>query len=413
MKNLRMRRRQFLKGAAVLGVSSGILGSPYVISRAGANEPVRVGVLLSLTGAWTAYGLAQLWGLELAADEINAAGGILGRKVELVVADTKTQPRIVTEQANRLIRQENVMLLAGTTSSADRNAAAPVVTSQDKILLYPTYYEGQEKEYYPGVCNKNIFMFGPEPTQQVWPFLEKMLGMAGKKVFMIGNDYAWPRVSNAVTKIKLGELGGEVVGEVYIPFGTPNYDSALREIRASKAELLFLTLTGSDTINFRRQYAASGLKDSTLLWSIDDEEIITSGLGPEVAKGDYASFDYFMGLDNPNNKAFLEKFHAKYGSDKLMNTIGACQYNSLRMAAIAMENNKEVSTEALRSGLRGLTFDGAPQGTTTMRAEDHQAVLPSYLAKVRDGWKTPGEMFEIVVALEAVKPVPARCDLPL
>lgn len=413
MKRSGLDRRQFLTATTVLAASVTTLASPYFVRRASASEPVRVGVLLSLTGAWTAYGFAQLWGLELAADEINAAGGILGRPVELVVADTKTQPRIVTEQANRLVRQENVDFLAGTTSSADRNAAAPVVTSADKVLLYPTYYEGQEEEYFPGVCNRNIFMFGPEPTQQVWPWLEQMMALAGKKVFMVGNDYAWPRVTNRVTKIKLDELGGEVVGEVYIPFGTPNYDSVLREIRASGAELLFLTLTGSDTINFRRQYSASGLADSSVLWSVDDEEVITAGLGPEAAAGDYASFDYFMGLENPNNKEFIKKFYAKYGTDKLMNTIGACQYNSLRMAAMAMEKNKEVSTDSLRSGLEGLTFDGAPQGTTTMRADDHQAILPSYLAQVNDGWDSPAEMFEIVDSLEAVEPLPARCDLPL
>ena len=126
-------------------------------------------------------------GFELAVDEINARGGVLGRPMEVVLGDSRTEPRIVVEQANRLIRQERVDFLAGTFSSAERQAGAPVATQANKILLYPTFYEGQEGEYFPGVCNKNIFMFGPEPTQQVWPFMEYMMNKFGKKFFMIGS----------------------------------------------------------------------------------------------------------------------------------------------------------------------------------------------------------------------------------
>ena len=131
---------------------------------------------------------------------------------------TKLIEFFVVEQANRLLRQESVDLLAGTFSSADRNAAGPIVKAADKLLLYPTWYEGQIEEYYPGVCNENIFMFCPEPTQQVWPFVEYMCNKFGKKFFMIGSDYAWPQVTNMFTKEKLKELGGETVGGSYKPW---------------------------------------------------------------------------------------------------------------------------------------------------------------------------------------------------
>ena len=166
-----------------------------------------------LTGAWTVYGKAHSAGFQMAVDEINEKGRGAGPPDRDRAWRLKTEPRIVVEQANRLIRQERVDFLAGTFSSAERNAAGPVVTSANKILLYPTFYEGQEKEYYPGVCNENIFMFGPEPTQQVWPHMQYMMDNFGKKFFMIGSDYAWPRVTNLVTKRKLEELGGEVVAE--------------------------------------------------------------------------------------------------------------------------------------------------------------------------------------------------------
>ncbi|MDH3609205.1 MAG: transporter substrate-binding protein, partial [Gammaproteobacteria bacterium] len=162
-------RRTVLKG---ITAAAGIAVAPTFIKNLRAADNIKVGIISPLTGAWTVYGKAHISGFELAVDEINAAGGVLGRQLELVVGDSKTEPRIVVEQANRLIRQEKVDFLAGTFSSAERNAAGPVVQSANKILLYPTFYEGQEKEYFPGVCNKNIFMFGPEPTQQVWPHLE-------------------------------------------------------------------------------------------------------------------------------------------------------------------------------------------------------------------------------------------------
>jgi len=403
-------RRTVLKGVTA---AAGVAVAPTFIKNLRAADNIKVGIISPLTGAWTVYGKAHISGFELAVDEINAAGGVLGRQLELVVGDSKTEPRIVVEQANRLIKQEGVDFLAGTFSSAERNAAGPVVKSADKILLYPTFYEGQEKEYYPGVCNKNIFMFGPEPTQQVWPHLDYIMKKYGKKFFMIGSDYAWPRVTNLVTKRKLDELGGEVVGEVYIPFGTPQYESVLRDIRKSGADVIFHSLTGSDTVNFRQQFSAAGMKEDFTLWTVDDEEVVTTGLGPEVSGGDYVSFDYFMSIKHPNNASFLERFKKKFGADALMNTVGVAMYNAAHMAAKAIEAAGKVDTDSLRDALGGIEFANAPQGPVKMRALDHQLVLPSYLMRVRNDWTSVNDMFEEVQSFEAVEPLDARCDLPL
>lgn len=405
-------RRTALKGLAAGAALAA--GAPAFVRHLGAAEPpIRVGVISPLTGAWTVYGKAHSAGFELAVDEINKAGGVIGRKMEIVIADSKTEPRIVVEQANRLIRQEQVDFLAGTFSSAERNAAGPVVKAGNKILLYPTFYEGQEKEYYPGVCNQNIFMFGPEPTQQVWPHVDYMLKNYGKKVFMIGSDYAWPRVTNKVSKQKMQELGAQIVGEVYIPFNTPGYESVLRQIKSAAPNIIFHSLTGSDTVNFRRQLHASGMRKDMIVWTVDDEEVVTSGLGPEVSAGDYVSFDYFMSIKGPNNQAFLNRFKAKFGQDALMNTVGVAMYNAAHMVAKAIAKVKKVDTDSIREGLRGMTFDQAPQGTVRMRADDHQIVVPSYLMKVRKGWTNVNNMFEEVQSLKSVEPVPARCELPL
>mgnify|MGYP006291892593 CR=1 FL=1 len=412
--NTTITRRRVLGGMAATAGVAATFSAPGILRHARGANPIKVGVISPLTGAWTVYGKAHMAGFELAVKEINEAGGVLGRPIEIVVGDSKTEPRVVVEQANRLIRRERVDFLAGTFSSAERNAAGPVVDGANKILLYPTFYEGQKQEYHPGVCNSNIFMFGPEPTQQVWPHMEYMTKKFGKKFFMIGSDYAWPRVTNEMTKRKLAELGGEVVGEQYIPFNTPQYDSVLRDIRNSGCDLIFHSLTGSDTVNFRQQLASAGMKEDFPLWTVDDEEVVTSGLGPDVSKNDYVSFDYFMSIEHPNNKAFLERFKAEYGQDALMNTVGVAMYNAAHMAAKAMEAAGEVSTEALRANLKGMTFEDAPQGPVRMREVDNQLVLPSYLMKVAPDWTSVNDMFQQIQSFQSVEPLEARCEsLPL
>ena len=408
----KLNRRSVLKGITALAGGTA-LAAPSIIASARAAEAIRVGIISPLTGAWTVYGKAHISGFELAVEQINAAGGVNGRPMELVVGDSKTEPRIVVEQANRLIRQENVDFLAGTFSSAERNAAGPVVQQSGKLLLYPTWYEGQSKEFFPGVCNKNIFMFGPEPSQQVWPHVEYVVKNHGKKFFLIGSDYAWPRETNKMFKEKFAEFGGQVVGEVYIPFNTPEYESVLRDIKSSGASVVFHSLTGSDTVNFRRQFVAAGMNKDIAIWTVDDEEVVTSGLGPEVSAGTYVSFDYFMSIDTPNNKTFLDALFKKFGNDMLMNTVGVGMYNAAHLLAQAIAKAGSTETDKVRDALRGSTFDKAPQGSLTMQAADHQAVLPSYLMKVRSGWTSVNDMFEQVQFFDAVTPVPAKCDLPL
>lgn len=404
-------RRGFLKAGTAMGAAA--LATPWLRNPAFAADAIKVGVISPLSGAWTVYGKAHMAGFELAVDEINAAGGVDGRPLEILVGDSKTEPRIVVEQANRLLRQERVDFLAGTFSSAERNAAGPVVAQSNTLMFYPTFYEGQSQEFHPGVCNKNMFMIGPEPSQQVWPHVEYMVKNYGKKFFLIGSDYAWPRETNKMFKEKFAEYGGEVVGEVYIPFNTPEYESVLRDIRNSGAEVVFHSLTGSDTVNFRRQFHAAGMNKDIIVWTVDDEEVVTSGLGPEASAGTYVSFDYFMSIETENNKVFLDKLFKKFGDDTLMNTVGVGMYNSAHLLAQAISAAGSTDTDKVREAVEGSSFAKAPQGSITVQADDHQAILPSYLMKVREGWTSVNDMFEQIQHEDKVVPAPARCDLPL
>jgi urea transport system substrate-binding protein len=155
------------------------------------------------------------------------------------------------------------------------------------------------------------------------------------------------------------------------------------------------------------------MKNDFTLWTVDDEEVVTSGLGHEVSSGTYVSFDYFMTIKHQNNKDFLDRYQKRYGSDALMNTVGVGMYNAAHMGAMAIEKAGKVDTSSIREALKGIKFDKAPQGTVEMRALDHQAVLPSYLMRVREGWSSVNDMFEQVQTVARAVPQDARCNLPL
>ncbi|MFB6107284.1 MAG: substrate-binding protein [Haloplanus sp.] len=410
----RVSRRRFLQASvasagvtALAGCSGGGPG--------GSSGPVKVGVLSPLSGAWTVYGKAHRRGFELAMDEVNDNGGINGRDVKVIVEDTKTDPKTVTEKAQKVIRRDDVDVVAGTFSSASRNAAAPVVTQEDTVLLYPTFYEGQDQEKFPGTCNDLLFMFGIVPSQQAAPWMDYMTSEHGKKFYMVGSDYVWPHLTNKRVKQSLSDLGGEVVDEEYIPLGTSDFGAVLSRISNSDADVVFGTLTGTDTIAFAKQFYSRGLNEEFTYWTVDDEEFATQGKGPQAARGTYVSFDYFQTIDTDLNNKFVDKVKSKYGKETGMDTVGAAMYNAGHMFAKAANSAGSVKTDDVIGGLEGLSHTG-PQGDVTMRKKDHQMVLPSYLTKVPEDWSDPNDfegMFEVVDSKKSVTPATANCEFPL
>jgi len=409
-----LTRRNYLRATVASAGTAALAGCTGAISggSGGSSGPVKVGVLSPLSGAWTVYGRAHKRGFEMAAREVNNEDGINGRDIELVVEDTKTDPKTVTEKAQKVIRQDNVDIVAGTFSSASRNAAAPVITQEDTILLYPTFYEGQDQENSPGTCNDLIFMFGPVPSQQAGPWMDRMTSEHGKKFYMVGSDYVWPQVTNQRVKSALDELGGSVVNEEYIPLGTSDFGSVISRISNSDADIVFGTLTGTDTIAFAKQFYNRGLQNEFTYWTVDDEEFATKGKGPEASVGTYVSFDYFQTIDTDQNNSFIKEVKNEYGSDAGMDTVGAGMYNAGRMFAKAANEAGSVATDDVIGGLEGLEHTG-PQGPVKMREKDHQMVLPSYLTRVKKSWTSFENMFETLDEQNSVTPQTANCDFPI
>ena len=400
-------RRQLLAavgGSVAATTLAGCLG--------GDDDVVTIGALSPLSGDWTVYGEAHSRGLELAIQEVNEAGGINDQEVEIDLRDTETLPETVTEQATQLVREQEVDVVAGTFSSAERNAAGPIVTNAEVPLLYPTFYEGQSQDNFPGVCNELIFMFGPVPSQQVNPWMEYIVSNHGDRFYFIGSDYVWPQETSRRVAEALEAEGGEVVGEEFIPLGTTDFSSPIGNIQNADPDVVFGTLTGQDSISFARQFYDQELHEEITYWTINDEEFATEGKGEDASYGTYVSFDYFNMIDTPENQEFLDLAREEYGDDAGMNTVGAAMYNVGHMYARAANAAGTTGVDDIIDELEGMTHEG-PQGEVHMREEDHQMVLPSYLVRATDSFDDYDEMFEIIDSTGPVDPEDADCDFPL
>src|SRR5712691_11913859 len=344
-----MNRRSFLTnavrtGAAGVGLAlGGTLGSAQRVRAA--PGPIRIGFLSRAfpPAIPTVNDSPHARGFMLAVDELNARGGVLGRPIEVTLGDYTSDPK-------------NVALLAGTATSAERNAVGPIVSSADKLLLYGSYYEAQDQEHFPGVCNKLIFMFGPEPSQQFVPHLDYIIQRHGRVFYGLGADYVWPRVVLRRLRAALETRGGRLVAEEYFPVGgEKDFAPVLERIRSSGATVVFGALIPPDNVIFARQFYQAGIDQKLAYWGASDHEATTRAKGPQASVGTYSSFDYFMALQTPENQAFLKRLRAKH----------------------------------------------------------HQIVVPSYLARARKEWKGFEDMFDIVRSSGLVEPTEANCTFPL
>src|SRR3989454_6955860 len=383
-----MNRRSFLTNAVrtgAVGVGFALGGTLGRAQRVRAAQgPIRIGFLSRAfpPAIPTVNDSPIARGFLLAVDELNARGGVLGRPIEVALGDYTSDPKNVAAWATRLL-QEKVDVLAGPVTSAERNAVGPIVSGADKLLLYGSFYEGQDQEHFPGVCNKLIFMFGPEPSQQFVPHLDYIIQRHGRVFYGLGSDYVWPRVVLRRLRAALETRGGRLVAEEYFPLGgQKDFEPVLERIRASGAAVVFGALIPPDNLTFARQFYQAGIDQKLAYWGASDHEATTRAKGPQASAGSYSSFDYFMALQTPEN----QRLRAKHGPDALMYTAGVAMYNAAHMFARAAEQAGSLDTDKLVSALEGIRSRG-PQGEVYMRAKDHQIVVPSYLARARKEWR--------------------------
>ena len=296
----------------------------------------------------------------LAVDEINASGGILGRMVEPVFADVGGPPSDAIQAALKLWKGDKVDAFIGMHDSAVRGALVNLFKGQVPYIYTPNYEGGE--------CSDGVYVLGETPAQQLEPVIPWIAENKGAtKWYLIGNDYNWPRDTNAAAKKYIEASGGTVVGEEYLPFTVDNFDSNLAKIKESGANAVLITLVGGASVGFNRAFASFGLSDDVVrLGTLIDENTL-AGIGAENSKNLFSSAGYFANVDTEPAKAFGAAYKAKFGDDAaVLNSLGESVYEGLFLLKALATKAGSLDVAALDEAAEGTTYDG-PRGTATLK----------------------------------------------
>ena len=359
------------------------------------GDSVKVGFLNSLSGTMAISESTVFDSLSLAAEEINADGGVLGKQLEVVSEDGASEPTKFAERAGKLIQQDCTAAVFGGWTSSSRKAMLPVFESNNALLFYPVQYEGLES-------SENIFYTGATTNQQIIPALDYLAGQGTKTIFLVGSDYVFPRTANKIINAYAQAHGMEVVGEEYTPLGSTEFSTIVNKVRDSGADAVFNTLNGDSNVAFFRQYTSVGLTAEEMpvvSVSIAEEEV--PGIGVENIEGQLTAWNYYQTLDTAENTAFVTAFKDKYGQDRVTSDPMEAAYTSLYLWKAMVEKAGSFDVDKVRDAADGVTFD-APEGTVTVNGENNHITKTPRIGRI-----TPDGLIETVwEAPEAVQPDP-------
>ncbi len=355
-------------------------------------DSIYLGFLHSLSGTMALSEKPLLDAGRMAVAEINAEGGVLGRPLAARVWDGASQPEEFARGAQALI-EGGASALFGCWTSASRKAVRPVVEAADHLLWYPVQYEGLEESpciVYTGSC----------PNQQIMPAVEWALEACGRRVFLLGSDYVYPRTANQLVRSLVESRGGTIVAEEYVPLGAREFGEVLKRLLAQTPDLVFNTLNGDSNLAFYRQAAAAGLRPSRipiLATSVTETELEPVA---DVAAGHFACWPYFQSLETPANRRFVRRFQSLYGETRRVSAPTMTAYCQVHLWREAVERAQTVAPRLVRRHAPGCAFAGPP-GLLRIEANGH-ASMP-----VRIGRLKPNGQFEIVWSREdPLEPLP-------
>jgi urea transport system substrate-binding protein len=329
---------------------AGPRGAGAVAAPGGA--PVKVGVLQSLSGTMATSGTTVVDATLFAIDEVNQAGGVLGRPVEAVVVDGRSDWSDFARAAERLISQEQVCTVSGCWTSAGRKSVKPVFEQHDHLLIYPVQYEGLE-------TSPAIVYLGAAPNQQILPAVEWALkDLRKKRFFLIGSDYVFPRAANAIIKDHLQRAGAQVVGEEYLPLGSAKAEAVAGAIARAKPDMILNTINGDSNTAFFRALRAAGVTPAntpTLSFSVGEQEL--RSLNPADLAGDYAAWTYFQSVATPENEDFVRRFHAKYPQRSITDPMETA-YLGVKLWAAAVNEAQSLDPKKIRRALLNQRLTG-------------------------------------------------------
>ncbi len=353
-------RREFLRTAITLSAkmtTTALVGGHLFrgLSRAQNLDPIKVGVLHSLTGTMAVSGHSLVDSLMMAIDEINQRGGVLGRPLLPIVEDGASDPPTFIRKAKKLILQDQVSSVFGCWTSASRKAVLPVFEQEQNLLWYPVQYEGLES-------SPSIMYGGAAPNQQIIPGVDWCLKHIGSRVYMVGSDYIFPRTANRLIKVLLRNRGASFVGEDFRPLGDTRFTEVVTRIQAAKPDVLINTINGDSNRHLFAALKAAGITSQNLpvmSFSIAEEEI--REIGVDLTSGHYCTWSYFQSIATRRNQRFVRSFKKRYGETRVTDDPIESSYVQVHLFALALERAKSTKIENIREAARGLIFE-APGG---------------------------------------------------
>ena len=340
------------------------------------GDTVKLGFLNSLTGGMAISEKTVSNVLHMAADEINASGGILKKKIKYVQEDGATDWPTFAEKTEKLLTQDCVGAVFGGWTSSSRKAVKPVVEKNNGLFFYPVQYEGLES-------SPNIYYTGATTNQQIIPAMDFLASKGVKTLFLAGSDYVFPRTANAIIKLYAAKLGIKIVGEEYVPLDKDDWTSQVAKIVAAKPDFIFNTINGSSNVGFIKAYYDAGLTAATtpiISVSIAEEE--APAMGHEVA-GNYASWNYFQSLKTATNPKFIQSWKAYPNSSGVTSDPMEAAYISLYLYKALVEAAGSFGVDAVNAAAKknAITFD-APEGKVTLDGDNHHISKPGHIGKI-------------------------------
>ena len=350
--------------------------APEAAPAAEESATIKVGILHSLSGTMSISETAVHDAELLAIEEINAAGGVMGKQLEVVIEDGASDWPTFAEKARKLLQEDEVAVVFGGWTSASRKAMLPVFEANNGLLFYPVQYEGLE-------TSPNIFYTGATTNQQIVPAIEYLLEEGKTKFYLLGSDYVFPRTSNLIINKQLEAAGLEAVGEEYTPLGHTEYSTVISKIRAAEPDVVFNTLNGDSNVAFFKQLKDAGISAEdlpTISVSVAEEEI--TGIGADNITDHLVAWNYFQTTDTPENAKFVEAFQAKYGANRVTDDPIEAGYFGVYLWKAAVEKAASTDVAAVKEAAKGITF-AAPGGTVTIHDENQHVSKTVRIGKVR------------------------------
>ena len=378
--------RWAITGLTVLAMTTGGCGSSDDEKSSSAKSDatpgisgntIKVGVLHSLSGTMAISEVSVRDAELLAIEEINKAGGVLGKQLKPVVEDGNSDWPTFAEKAQKLISTDKVAATFGGWTSASRKAMLPVFERNKSLLYYPVQYEGLESSPY-------IFYTGATTNQQIIPGLEYLKEeLKVKRLFLVGSDYVFPRTANKEIKAWAKANGMEIVGEEYSPLGNTDYATTINKVKEADPDAVFQTINGDSNVAFWKQFTDAGLNAEKLpVISVSTAEDEVRGVGIKNIVGQYVAWNYYQTTKGAANEKFVKAFKARYGKDRVTDDPIEAGYVAVYLWAMAVEKAGTTDVEKVKAASKGLEFD-APEGKVTIDDSNQHIFKTARIGKLR------------------------------